>query len=543
MLTFDEYGRPFLIIREQAEKTERRLKGREATKSHIYAGKALAAILRTSLGPKGMDKMVVSPDGSTTITNDGATILSELPLEHPIARLLVQLSKSQDSEIGDGTTGVVVMAASLLEHAEPLVDKGIHPTRIAAGYERACAMAVEQLRAIREELPAVTAGSSVSHESLVHACQTALCSKVVNRCQRQLAEICADAVLAVADLERRDVNLDLIKIHTRVGGSLEETKLVHGIVFDKEWSHPQMAKTVEDAKICILTAKFEPPQPKTKHSVYVTSAEQYDKLYEEEQQYFRDMIKAVKDSGANCVMCQWGFDDEANYMLMKEQLPAVRWVGGVEMELIAIATGGRIVPRFSEITPDKLGHAATIREVEFGTASEHGIVIEGCANSNAVTICIRGGNSMVCEEAKRSIHDALCVARNFIRDNSVVYGGGACDLSCSLAIQEKVDEIPGVEHYAIRAFADALEAVPLALAENSGLNPIETVAGLKARQLQEKNPRLGVDCNGTGTSDMREQGVYETFLHKKEQYLLATQVVKMILKIDDVISCDPPQDH
>ena len=242
MLTFDEYGRPFLIIREQAEKTERRLKGREATKSHIYAGKTLAAVLRTSLGPKGMDKMIVGPDGGVTITNDGATILSELPLEHPIARLLVQLSKSQDSEIGDGTTGVVVLAASLLEQAEPLVDKGIHPTRIAAGYERACAMAVEHLAAIREELPAVgsaaetTAGATakpgVSHESLVRACQTALCSKVVNRCQRQLAEICANAVLAVADLERRDVNLDLIKIHTRVGGSLEDTKLVHGIVFD-----------------------------------------------------------------------------------------------------------------------------------------------------------------------------------------------------------------------------------------------------------------------------------------------------------------------
>ena len=539
MLTFDEYGRPFLIIREQAEKTERRLKGREATKSHIYAGKTLAAVLRTSLGPKGMDKMIVGPDGGVTITNDGATILSELPLEHPIARLLVQLSKSQDSEIGDGTTGVVVMAASLLEHAEPLVDKGIHPTRIAAGYERACAMAVENLAAIREELPAVEAGAAVSHESLVRACQTALCSKVVNRCQRQLAEICADAVLAVADLERRDVNLDLIKIHTRVGGSLEDTKLVHGIVFDKEWSHPQMAKEVKDARICILTAKFEPPQPKTKHSVYVRSVEQYDKLYEEEQQYFRDMVKAVKDSGANCVMCQWGFDDEANYLLMKEQLPAVRWVGGVEMELIAIATGGRIVPRFEEITPEKLGRAASIREVEFGTASEHGIVIEGCANSNAVTICVRGGNALVCDEAKRSIHDALCVARNFIRDSSVVYGGGACDLSCSLAIQERVESVAGVEHYAIRAFADALEAVPLALAENSGLNPIETVAGLKARQLKEKNPRLGVDCNRAGTSDMREQGVYETFLHKKEQYLLATQVVKMILKIDDVISCDP----
>lgn len=329
MLTFDEYGRPFIIIREQKDKSDKRLRGKEATKSHIIAAKAVATILKSSLGPKGMDKMIVGPDGDVTITNDGATILREMPLEHPIARLLVQLSKSQDDEIGDGTTGVVVLAGALLEHAEKLVDQGIHPTRIAAGYELACELALEHLASIAVRNPLADSLS----EKLVRACETALCSKVVNRVQGKLARICAEAVLAVADLERKDVNMDLIKIEMREGGSLEDTELVRGIVINKEWSHPQMPKTVEDAKICILTAPFEPPKPKTKHSVYVTSAEAYNTLYKEEQQYFTDMVQSVKSSGANCVMCQWGFDDEANYLLLKNELPAIRWVGGVEMEV------------------------------------------------------------------------------------------------------------------------------------------------------------------------------------------------------------------
>jgi len=534
MLTFDEYGRPFIIIREQAEKEARRLKGREATKSHIFAARSVANVLRTSLGPKGMDKMIVDADGSVTITNDGATILTQLPLQHPIARLLVQLSKSQDAEIGDGTTGVVVMAGALLDKAETLVDKGMHPTRIAAGYDMACEMAIENLTKIRSDL--APPPSPLSKETLVEACQTALCSKIVNRCQKKLAEICADAVLSVADMERRDVNLDLIKIHTAVGGSLEDTELVHGIVLNQQWSHPQMQKVVKDAKICILTAPFEPPKPKTKHSVNITSVEQYEKLYAEEQQYFRDQIAAVKASGANCVMCQWGFDDEANFLLMKNDLPALRWVGGMDLELAAIATGGRITARFSEISAEKLGKAAVVRELSTGTKNDHAIVIEGCANSAAVTIVVHGGSEMACEEAKRSIHDALCVARNFVRDSSVVYGGGACDLSCACAVGDRADKIAGVEQYAVRAFSEALEAVPLALAENSGLDAIATVADLKARQRREGNPRLGVDCLGRGTNDMKEQGVYETFLHKKQQYRLATQVVKMILKIDDVVS-------
>jgi len=365
---------------------------------------------------------------------------------------------------------------------------------------------------------------------------TSLGSKIVNRHLKHIAEICVKSVLAVADLERKDVNLDLIKVEGKVGASMEETQLVSGIVLDKEMSHPQMPKEVKDAKICILTAAFEPPKPKTKHSANITSVENFTKLQEMEQKYFTDMVNLVKQSGANLVLCQWGFDDEANHLLLQNQLPAVRWVGGVEMELIAIATGGRIIPRFSEITPEKLGKAKSVKEISFGTTKDRMLVIEGCENSKAVTIFVRGGNKIVIEEAKRSIHDALCVTRNLIRDSKIIYGGGSVEIACSLEINKQADTISSVEQYAVRAFADALDAIPVALAENSGLPPIESLADVKSRQIKENNPRLGIDCNHRDENDMKKQMVYDSLHHKQQQFLLATQVVKMILKIDDVIS-------
>jgi T-complex protein 1 subunit epsilon len=296
-----------------------------------------------------------------------------------------------------------------------------------------------------------------------------------------------------------------------------------------------MPKIVENAKIAILTCPFEPPKPKTKHKLDITSKEAYEKLYRQEQDYFTTMVQQCKDSGANLVICQWGFDDEANHLLLQHQLPAVRWVGGVELELIAIATGGRIVPRFQELFPEKLGFAGRVREVSFGTTKERMLVIEDCKSSNAVTVLIRGGNKMIVEEAKRSLHDAMCVVRNLIRNNRVVFGGGSAEISCSLAISAFADTVPGIEQYAIRAYADALDDIPMALAENAGLSPISEVTAIKSRQLSENNPRLGVDCNQVGNNDMREQLVFETLIGKQQQIQLATQVVKMILKIDDVI--------
>mmetsp|Transcript_347 Transcript_347/g.205 ORF Transcript_347/g.205 Transcript_347/m.205 type:complete len:536 (+) Transcript_347:54-1661(+) len=528
-LIFDEYGRPFIILREQQQKA--RIKGIEAQKANILAARSVSNLLRTSLGPKGMDKMLVSGDGDVTISNDGATILQKMEVEHQVAKLLVDLSVSQDNEIGDGTTGVVVLAGALLEQAEKLLDRGLHPVRISEGFEQAAEVALKHLANIADRVEF----SKENTTPLVDTAMTTLSSKIINIFKRKMAQIAVDAVLSVADFENHDVNFDMIKMEGKAGGRLEETELIRGIVIDKEFSHPQMPKTVEDAKMCILTCPFEPPKPKTKHKLDISSKEAYDRLYQQEQDYFTQMVKQVKDSGANLVICQWGFDDEANHLLLQNQLPAVRWVGGVELELIAIATGGRIVPRFSELTAEKLGTAGRVREVAFGTTKERMLVIEDCKFSNAVTVLIRGGNKMIVEEAKRSLHDAMCVVRNLIRDNRVVYGGGSAEIACSLAVSAFADTVPGIEQYAIRAFADALDDIPMALAENSGLQPITEVTAIKARQLAEGNPRLGVDCNQTGSNDMRDQLVFETLIGKQQQIQLATQVVKMILKIDDVL--------
>ena len=381
--------------------------------------------------------------------------------------------------------------------AEKLLDRGLHPVRIAEGYDRACMLAVKTCEAISDEVDVKKGDAS---GVLFNTASTTLSSKIVNVHRDQMARIAVDSVLAVADFDRKDVNFDLIKMEGKPGGQLAETELIHGIVIDKDFSHPQMPKEVKDAKMCILTCPFEPPKPKTKHKLDIESKEAYEALYEQEQAYFTEMVKQCKDSGANLVICQWGFDDEANHLLLQNELPAVRWVGGVELELIAIATGGRIVPRFSELSSAKLGRAGMVREVAFGTLKERMLVIEDCANSSAVTVLVRGGNSMIVEEAKRSLHDAMCVVRNLIKSNRIVYGGGSAEIACSNAIIAEADTVIGTEQYALRAFADALDDIPMALAENSGLSPIAELSGVKSRQVMEGNPHLGVDCKNKVTA-------------------------------------------
>jgi T-complex protein 1 subunit epsilon len=525
----DELGRSFIILKEQTAKE--RLTGLDAQKKHILAAKTISQIMRTSLGPKGMDKMMVNSDGDVTVTNDGATILDKMEIDDQVAKLMVQLSKSQDDEIGDGTTSVVVLAGALLEQAEKLLDKGIHPLRIAKGFEQAAEICVQHLEQISERIEFSTENTNV----LVETVATTLGSKIVNKFKQKMAEIAVNAVLSVADIERKDVNLDLIKIVSKVGGTLEDTKLIKGIIIDKDFSHPQMPKDVKDAKIVILTCPFEPPKLKSKGDIVISTVEQYKKLAEEEQQFFRDQITSLKNAGVNLVICQWGFDDEANHLLYANDLPSIRWVGGVEIELIAIATGGRIVPRFEEITKEKLGKAGHVYEIGFGTTKDRMIVIEDCSNTKAVTILIRGGNKILLDEVKRSIHDGLCVARNLIKDNRIVYGGGASEISCSIAVSKYAETITGISQYAVRAFAEALNVIPTCLAENSGLPGIETLANLKTLHETEKKSSLGVDCLSTGINDMKKLHVVEPLTSKRSQILLATQVVKMILKIDDVI--------
>jgi len=533
-LAFDEFGRPFVIMKD--EESQSRLTGNDAIKSHIIAARSVANTLKTSLGPKGLDKLMVSADGDITITNDGATILKMMDVDHQIAKLMVQLSQSQDDEIGDGTTGVVVLCGALLEQAEHLIDKGIHAIRIADGFEMAAKCAIDNLEKIADTYTI----DPNNTENLIKTAKTTLGSKIINKCHDQMAKIAVDAIMAVADFESKDVNFELIKVEAKVGGQMEDSMLVKGVVVDKDFSHPQMPKELKDVKIAILTCPFEPPKPKTKHKLDVTNVEDYKKLREYEKEKFDEMVKQVKDAGATLAICQWGFDDEANHLLLQRELPAVRWVGGPEIELIAIATQGRIVPRFQELSADKLGWAGLVREINFGTTKDKMLVIEECKNSKAVTIFLRGGTKMIIEEAKRSMHDALCVVRNLVRDNRVVYGGGAAEISCSLAVSKQADNIKTIEQYAFHAFADALDSIPLALSENCGLNPIQTLTEIKSRQVSENNPALGVNCMDLGAtdmaSDMKEQSVIETLHSKKSQILLATQLVKMILKIDDIRS-------
>ena len=275
--------------------------------------------------------------------------------------------------------------------------------------------------------------------ALKKAACTALGSKIVSSKQDQLAKLCVEAVLSVADMDRKDVNFDLIKVEGKVGGKLEETSLIKGIVVDKDFAHPQMPKEVKDARMAILTCPFEPPKPKTKYKLDIRSAEDYRKLAETEQEYFKTMIKQIKDAGANLAICQWGFDDEATHLLYQHDLPAVRWVGGVEMELIAIATGGRIVPRFEELSEDKLGKAGSVKEVQFGTNREPMLVIEDCGNTKTVTVLVRAGNKMSLAEAQRCLHDANCCVRNLILNPQVIPGGGASEIAASMAIVEASD--------------------------------------------------------------------------------------------------------
>ena len=451
-----------------------------------------------------------------------------MEIMHPIAHLMVELSQSQDNEIGDGTTGVVVLAGMLMEQAIILLEKGIHPLKIASGFEKAADM-------INDHLESIAEAKSVNRELYLKVARTSLGSKVVSQHKNKLSEIAVDAIFSVADFERKDVNFDLIKIVGRTGGSIADTELIKGILIDKELSHPQMEKKIAHAKIAILTCPFEPPKPKTKYNLNITSAEDYKNLAIREQAYFVDMVKRVKESGADLVMCQWGFDDEANHLLLQNGLKAVRWVSGTDVELLALATGARIIPRFEELHPQKLGFAGMVEELNFGTTSNNMLVVKDLSHLKAVSILVRGGSKTIVDEAHRAIHDALCVIRNLVREPRVIVGGGAAELSASIYIKQKADENPTVEQYAMRAYGDALEQICVVLAENSGLDPIQSLSEARSRQIEEKSHVYGIACLEGKVDDMRKLEVFETLASKKHQVQIATQLVKMILKIDDLI--------
>ena len=519
---------------KQKQDNNNRTKGFSIIKKNISDVIRISNILKSSIGPLGMDKVIVDKDGSLIITNDGATILEKMDIKNPIESMLVDLSKSQDEEVGDGTTGIIILTGALLEQAEKLIDKGIHPTRIVEGYEHACDTCLTHLENISEYINK----NANTYKSLLSGAATAMNSKITSRSKKRLSEICVKAVLAVSDVIRRDVNLDLIKIEGKIGGNLENTTLLNGIIIDKEFSHRQMPKQIKDVRLCIITCPIEPPKPKAKYKIEIKDTKQYKALDLFEQKYFYDMITQLKKSGANLLLCQWGFDDEGNHLLLRNKLSAVRWVSGSEIELLAVATGAHIVPRFNEITTTTLGYASRIRENCFGNTEERLLIVENCAKSRAVSIFIRGSSDLIIKEAKRAIRDGICVVRNLIKDNRIVFGGGSSELSCSLKIFEEAQHSSGLKHYIFNAFSESLKVIPLVLAENAGYFSIEAVYQVINRQIKENKPYFGIECKGKVVGNMKEKKVFETLISKQQQIQMAVQIASAVLRIDDVIELD-----
>ncbi|KAM0671593.1 subunit epsilon of t-complex protein 1 [Ordospora colligata] len=525
-LLTDELGQAFEIADQDGSYC---IKGHECISNNISVVRAIASFLSTSLGPTGMDKILQSEDDDIVVTNDGATILKNMGMhENPVSRMICQLSDSQDEEVGDGTTSVVIIAAALLKEAQALLAHGMHPIKISEAFELALGHAVQHLTDISEEIKDV-------RETMIKAAKTSLGSKIVSKSLDMFAEMCTDAVMMVADIDRKDVDFELISIEGKVGRDVSDSMLVKGVVINKEFSHPQMVKHVEDAKIALLSCPFEPPKLKTKHSLVISSTEEYRQLEEYEKNKFVEMIEKVKHSGANLVMCQWGFDDEANSMLMESNLPAVRWVGGHELELLAVHTGAFIIARFEDLQEGDLG-SASVREECLGTENDRIIVVENNKCNKAVTVLIRGANDLIIEEAKRSVRDALCAVRNVITNTRVVYGGGSCEMACSLSLERYAEMHAGGDRLGILGFGRALEEIPLCLGRNSGYDAIRSILNLRKAQIDSKNHRIGVDCLGSGESDMKKLGIFDTLNSKVRQLQMATQLVTMIMKIDNVVS-------
>lgn len=519
----DDLGQSFQL----GEDENIRLRGRECLMANINTVKAIASFLSTSLGPTGMDKLLTDKDGNIYVTNDGATILKEMDMtENPISQLVSQLSQSQDEEIGDGTTSIVILASALLEQVRLLLDKGIHPIKISEGLNTALEVSEKYLIEISEDVTDL-------NSQLLKAAKTSLGSKIVGL--YDFSPLCVEAALAVADLSRKDVDLELINIQSKIGKNLADTKLVKGLVIKREIAHPQMNKFMKNARMALLSCPFEPPKLKTKNSLIISTAEEYKNLETYEKMKFEEMIASLKKCKTDVVLCQFGFDDEATSLLMQNNIMAVRWVGGNDLGLIAFHINASIIARFEDLREEHLG-VADIKEESLGTEAEKIITIESPTKNHAVTILVRGSTEYVIEEAKRSIRDALCAIRNVIDNGKIVYGGGSCELSLSIHLS-KVSKSYGCEdEAALNAFSRALIEIPLTLSKNSGFDGVSYVEKLREMHLSGGDPHLGVDCLETGERNMKKIGIFETLKSKLRQLKMATNLVNTILKINDVIS-------
>ena len=518
-------GAPVLILKEGSSES----KGKESQRNNILAAKLIAEIVKTSLGPRGMDKMLVDTLGDVTITNDGATILKEIDVQHPAAKMIVEISKTTDNEVGDGTTSAAVLAGALLENAEDLTNHDVHPTIIVDGYKRASEKALDYLREIAIDVP------PTDKKWLQKIARTSMASKLVSGDSAYLSQVAVDALQSVAEQsgEKYKVDLDNVQVQKKPGGSTGDTKLVKGVVLDKEIVHSGMPKRIEDAKIALINCPLEIEKTEFSAEIRISDPTQMKQYLDEENSMLRAMVDKVSSAGANVLICQKGIDDVAQHYLAKKGILAVRRAKESDMTKLAKATGGRIVTNLDDLTEKDLGSAQLVEERKVET--DKWVFIEGCRNPKAVSILVRGGSQRVVDEAERSMHDALMVVKDVIEHPSVVVGGGAPEAELASELRKYANSLSGREQLAVQKYADALEAIPLTLAVNSGMDPIDTQVELRAKHGQGKK-WFGVNCLETKCADMESQEVYEPASVKEQIIKSATEAASMILRIDDVIA-------
>ncbi|MBX5327888.1 MAG: thermosome subunit beta [Candidatus Bathyarchaeota archaeon] len=518
-------GVPVLVLREGSSRS----RGKEAQHTNIMAAKIVAETVKSALGPKGMDKMLVDSFGDVTITSDGRTILDEMDIQHPAAKMMVEVAKTQDNEAGDGTTTAVILAGELLGKAEELIGKNIHPTIIIDGYKKASEKALEVLEKIA--IPA----ESNTQEYLKKAAMTSMASKLVAEHKEYLADLAVKAILAVAEKEngKYKADVDDVKVEKKPGESLKDTKLIQGIVLDKEVVHSGMPKRVEKAKIALLDTPLEIEKTEFDAKINIESPEQMEAFLKQEEEMLRDMVEKIAAIGANVVLCEKGIDDMAQHFLARKGILTVRRIKKSDMEKLAKATGGKIITNMDDMSAEDLGYANLVEERKIG--DDKMTFVEGCKHPRAVTILIRGGTERIVDEAERSLHDALCVVRDVVEEPKIVAGGGAPELEVSRMLKKYAETLPGREQLAVKSFAEALEAIPITLTENAGLDPIDILSELRAKH--EKGEKWnGIEVHSGKVQDMTEAGVFEPLSVKKQIIKSATEAASMILKIDDVIA-------
>jgi thermosome len=518
-------GTPVLILKEGSSQA----KGKEAQRNNIQAAKLIAEIVKSSVGPRGMDKMLVDSLGDVTITNDGATMLKEIDVQHPAAKMLVEVSRATDNEVGDGTTSAVIFAGALLEKAEELIDKGVHPTVIVEGYNKAARKAVEFLNEFAEKVP------PTNKEWLVKIARTSMQTKLVSREAQDLAELVVAAATQVAEKRGDSYKVDLanIKVEKKPGGSLSDTKLIKGFVLDKEVVHSGMPRRIENAKIALVNAAFEIEKTEFDAKLNISDPSMMKKFLDEETKMLKDMADKVSSIGATVLVCQKGIDDIAQHYLSKAGVMAVRRAKESDMTNLAKATGARVANNFEDLSAKDLGFAQLVEERK--VEQDKWIFIEGAKNPKAVTILIRGGTQRIVDEADRSLHDALMVTKDVIEKPAVVAGGGAPEAEMASQILKWTEQLSGREQLAAQKFAEALETIPVALATNAGLDPIDTMVEIRAKHA-EGGKWFGVEAKEGRVKDMYKENVIEPLAVKEQIIRSATEAANMILRIDDVIA-------